>query len=418
MQAVVACVGTAATVAAVSMHNYSSGGMSNPGVAEPTTKEVDAIAVTASAPSRISGIDVLRGLSILAVVIHHINLRIPLKKTVVAQFLPKQVVSDLGWNGYNGVIVFFAVSGFLITTTCFRRWGDLAKLSLKGFYRFRFARIAPCLVALLAVLSTLHLLHVPWYTIKAGQCSLTRAIIAALTCHINWLEAQRGYLPANWDALWSLSNEEMFYLFFPLLCVITRKREILISVLLCFVAIGPFARILWTTNSYWADNGYLSCADALALGCLSAIAVRNTGLGSRGRVSLQVAGPAVIVFITLFRPQVRALGLYRNGLDVSLLAAGTAIACAAFVNSPGQGSRLFSPLRWFGRNSYEIYLTHMMVIFPMLWVVKRIDPAWRCVVLWYAGTVLLTGVVGAAIARYFSEPMNRRLRARPSSLRG
>ena len=364
----------------------------------------------ANVTSRIVGIDVLRGLSIFAVVVHHINLRIPLKKTVVAHWLPRQVVSDLGWNGYNGVIVFFAISGFLITATCFRRWGDLSRVRPKAFYRFRFARIAPCLLALLAFLSILHLLHVPWYTIKAEQCSLSRAVFAALTCHINWLEAQRGYLPANWDVLWSLSNEEMFYLLFPLLCTLSRKRTVLVSVLLCFVLAGPFARVLWTINSYWADNGYLSCADALALGCLAAIAARDTALGNSGRVVLQTAGVAVMAFTTLFRVQVKALGLYNVGLDVSLLAMGTALACAAFSASPSCGSRLLAPLRWFGRNSYEVYLTHMMVVFPVLWVVKRSDPTWRWAFLWYAAIVMLSGGLGAIVARYFSEPMNRRLR--------
>lgn len=384
--------------------------MSNSGVVESTSKELSVV-THASVSSRIAGIDVLRGLSILAVVVHHVNLRIPLKKTIVAQCLPKQVVSDLGWNGYNGVIVFFAISGFLITTTCFRRWGGLPQLRPREFYRFRFARIAPCLLALLGVLGALHLLGVPWYTINAEQCSLPHAVFAALTCHINWLEAQRGYLPANWDVLWSLSNEEMFYLFFPLLCVLTRKRAALLAVLSCFVLMGPFARVLWTPNSYWADNGYLSCADALALGCLAAIASRDTVMGSRGRVALQIAGVAIIAFITLFRVQVNHLGLYGIGLDVSLLAAGAALACVGFAGSAGQGSRMLAPLRWLGRNSYEVYLTHMMVIFPMLWVVKRIDPAWRWVVLWYVAVVVISGAVGAVIARYFSEPMNRRLRA-------
>ena len=47
---------------------------------------------------------------------------------------------------------------------------------------------------------------------------LGRALVAALTFHINYLEATRGYLPGSWDILWSLSVEEAFYLFFPLIC--------------------------------------------------------------------------------------------------------------------------------------------------------------------------------------------------------
>src|SRR5690348_13333891 len=89
-----------------------------------TTRSANAPAVT-PVSSRVDGIDVLRGLSIIAVVIHHIVLRIRLTSTPFGKVLPKAVVNDISWNGYNGVIIFFAISGFLITSTCFRRWGAL-----------------------------------------------------------------------------------------------------------------------------------------------------------------------------------------------------------------------------------------------------------------------------------------------------
>lgn len=81
---------------------------------------------------RVDGIDVLRGLSILVVVILHINLRLRIAKTF-GQHWPAFVVSDIGWNGRNGVIIFFAISGFLITTMCLRRWNSLENISLRQF---------------------------------------------------------------------------------------------------------------------------------------------------------------------------------------------------------------------------------------------------------------------------------------------
>ncbi len=134
-------------------------------------------------------------------------------ESVLAKALPRQVAATLFWNGANGVIVFFAISGFLITTMAIRRWGALSQVRIADFYRLRFARIVPLLVALLAVLSVLHLARVPWFVINPGRSTLPRALLAAATFHINWLESQRGYLPPNWDVLWSLSVEEVFYLF-------------------------------------------------------------------------------------------------------------------------------------------------------------------------------------------------------------
>lgn len=359
--------------------------------------------------TRVDQIDVLRGLSILAVILLHINMRMRLGETPLGAKLPGWVVSRIVTNGYNGVIVFFAVSGFLITSTCLRRWGWLADISLRQFYRLRFARIAPMLMALLVVLSGLHLLHVPYFTINSERSSLPQALFAALTFQVNWLEARHGYLPANWDILWSLSNEEVFYLGLPVLCVLIRKRVGIVSMLLVFVVLGPFARV-FTHNEIWADKGYLSCMDAIAIGCLAAIAANRVALGKRARVSIEVMGWALIALVTLFRAEAGSLRLFDTGLNVTVLALGTGMIAFASAQAQRDGARLMAPVRWFGRNSYEVYLTHMMVIFAMLPLAKYLDPSNRGVILSYVLMITAAGVLGWCIARLYSEPTNRRLR--------
>lgn len=386
-----------------------------PLISEPVSApQTTVLARGTTAPARIDQIDLLRGFSILAVIIHHINSRMPLNKTLLGKLLPPVVLGDLGWNGYNGVIVFFAVSGFLITTTCLRRWKSLGEISVKRFYRLRFARIAPMLFGLLLILSALHLLRVPYFTIDPERSSLPRALLAALSLHVNWLEAHRGYLPANWDVLWSLSNEEMFYLFFPLLCRFVKSRTALISIFILFVVVGPFTRVL-SHNELWADYGYLSCMDAISIGCLAAMAADAVLFSKRWRLAMQIAGLGSIIFVTLFRGQVAHVGLYRLGLDVTLLAAGTALACIAALQNRRSGSWWSDPVRWFGRNSYEVYLTHMMVIFPVLALAASFGRAWVWAPLWYGIMICLAGVLGGIIAKYYSEPMNRNLRRRWSA---
>lgn len=364
-----------------------------------------------SRSSRIDQIDVLRGLSILAVIVHHINLRIRIERTELGAHLPRVVIQDLGWNGYNGVIVFFAVSGFLITSMSLRRWNSLNAIKPKEFYRLRFARIAPCLVALLAVLSALHLFGIHWYTIDPHKASLPRALVAALTFHVNWLESQRGYLPANWDVLWSLSIEEVFYLFFPIVCLLTRSRKVLIPLLTMFVLVGPFARTVLSQSEYWRDNGYLSCMDAIALGCIAAVIAEAFPLSARVRMMLKCSGAFLVALVTLGRPWARALGLYAHGLDVTFIALGTALMLICFGQERKQGSRASGWIRWFGRNSYEIYLTHMMAIFALLPVANRFGSTGKLAPLWYLVMIAVAGALGAAVARYFSEPLNRKLRA-------
>lgn len=372
---------------------------------------------------RVQGIDVLRGLCIVAVVLHHINLRIRFQNCSLGKLLSPAVHRVLFWNGYCGVIVFFVISGFLITTWSLKRWGTLQQVNQRQFYVMRFARIMPCLMALLATLSILHLAHAPQFVINPQRSSLPRALLAALTFHINWLESRAGYLPASWDVLWSLSIEEMFYLFFPLVCLWTRKQWVLISVLSGFVVVGPFARAVFTHNQYWSDNGYLSCMDGIALGCLAAILARKFQFSNRVNIILGLAGTSLCIFITAFRATAGLLGIYKLGLEVTLLELGTAMLVLAvqqrFEARPSHGHWSTGILRWYGRNSYEIYLTHMFVIWPMVGIFYHSRQPLNSAPLWFLAMTALSGALGYLVARFYSEPLNRMVRARflPASTR-
>jgi peptidoglycan/LPS O-acetylase OafA/YrhL len=364
----------------------------------------------ATAGGRFDGIDVLRGLSIVAVVLHHINLRFLINDVSFEHALPTQLNKILFWNGANGVTVFFAISGFLITSTAMRRWGPLGALNVKDFYKLRFARIAPLLLTLLAVLSALHLLHVEGFVISPQRASLGRALLAALTFHINWLESVRGYLPPSWDVLWSLSVEEVFYLFFPLICCWTRKPWALVPVLFVFVLLGPFARTVLTKNELWADYGYLSCMDGIALGCLTAM-LASVLRASKGMLwMMRVSGAVLILLVTTARPLAQWLHLYQTGLDVTALALGTCLVMLAVAQERKGGRWPTGLLRWFGRNSYEVYLTHGFI---MMWGIQiylalGLSRAWGPP--WYLVMFVFSGLFGWVVARWYSEPMNRRLR--------
>ena len=160
--------------------------------------------------ARVDGIDLLRGAAIFFVLMNHVNMQMLFAKVPYLRGMPAQLVYTLVWNGQLGVQMFFAVSGYLITSTSMRRWGALGALKVREFYWLRFARIAPLMILLLCVLSGLDLAGVKHFVVESETGGLGRALVAALTFHINYLEATRGYLPGNWDILWSLSVEEMF----------------------------------------------------------------------------------------------------------------------------------------------------------------------------------------------------------------
>ncbi len=310
---------------------------------------------------RFDGIDVLRGVSIIAVVVHHINIHMGASESVLAKALPRQLAATLFWNGANGVTVFFAISGFLITTMAIRRWGALSQVRIADFYRLRFARIVPLLVALLVILSVLDLAHVPGFVIKA-HTSLPRALLAAATFHINWLESQRGYLPAQLGrSLVALSGRSFLSLLPADLFPDARSRTA------DRVAAGirghrPVRAHVLTHNELWADYGYLSCMDAIALGCLAAMIAASVRFRPATLRALQIIGAALVLLIMTARPLVRAMHIYQLGLDVTCLALGTCLLQIAIAQRNRAGGLATAPIRWFGRNSYEVYLTHMFIV--------------------------------------------------------
>src|SRR5215469_14926676 len=101
-----------------------------------------------SAQQRLAGIDVLRGISVLLVTLHHIHLRFWINNYDVDSVLPRTLNQVLFWSGYYAVIIFFVISGFLITSLSIRRWGDLRQIQAGRFYLMRASRILPCLLLL------------------------------------------------------------------------------------------------------------------------------------------------------------------------------------------------------------------------------------------------------------------------------
>jgi peptidoglycan/LPS O-acetylase OafA/YrhL len=357
---------------------------------------------------RLDGVDLLRGLAIFFVLTNHVNMRLHIAGTPYTHGIPDQLVSSVVWNGQFGVQIFFAVSGFLITSVSLRRWGALPHVDLRGFYLMRFARIAPLLLFLLAVLSALHFAQCKDFVVSAKTGGLGRALLAALTLHVNVLEARHGYLPGNWDILWSLSVEEMFYLFFPIVSRLFGRGKLLLPLLAGFVVIGPFARtVLAHGNEVWREYSYLGSMDAIALGCLTALVVARFQFSRALLRALLLVGSALLIFILCFSIQSEKLGLQRTGFDMTVLALGTRMLIAAAAQTSWKGPSVLRPLLQLGQRSYEIYLTHMFVVFAFFHLFLFAGRPMLAIPL-----LILAVIVGELVARLCSEPLNRIIRSR------
>src|SRR5205823_7396579 len=123
---------------------------------------------------------------------------------------------------------FFVLSGFLITSLLISEWDRTRRVSLRAFYRRRALRLLPALFFMLAV----YLLAVVAAVVsgRAGSADLRQALGAAgygVAYVTNIVQAAGGGLhpPQLWH-LWSLAQEEQFYVLWPPLLLIALRSRV------------------------------------------------------------------------------------------------------------------------------------------------------------------------------------------------
>jgi peptidoglycan/LPS O-acetylase OafA/YrhL len=85
---------------------------------------------------------------------------------------------------------------------------------------------------------------------------------------------------------------------------------------------------------------------------------------------------------------------------------------AAAAETRWKSPRVILPLITLGRRSYEVYLTHMFVVFTLFGLFKSAGLSLGAVPALFIGVILISGLLGELVARFYSEPMNRRIRQR------
>jgi peptidoglycan/LPS O-acetylase OafA/YrhL len=363
--------------------------------------------------ARNPGIDLLRGLSILLVVLHHLGLRIPLKAGALAEFLPRRLLIALNYNGYEAVFVFFVISGFLITGNALARWGNLAGIDLRAFYLRRGARILPCLALLVGVLAVLHWAGVENYVIEREGQSLGGAALAAFGLHLNWYEGVTGYLPGSWDVLWSLSIEEVFYLGFPLACLLVRDRRVLALLLVVLALSLPFSLAAIEGNEIWKEKAYLPGMAAIAAGVLAALVADRWRPRAAIVWGIGAIGTAGLAATMLAMPWLWKW--LKDGVMLLLTLSAACLVLAMHWRNRAVGPRPLPGTGWLrsmGRLSYEIYLSHMFVVFAVVTAYKATGADVRSGWLWYLPAVALCWGLGWMIARFWSLPCERALKRR------
>jgi peptidoglycan/LPS O-acetylase OafA/YrhL len=344
-------------------------------------------------------IDLLRGLSILAVVFMHALYFGPIDPILVPQGVLQQVLE----NGYYGVSAFFTISGFLITSMAMRRYNGLANFQIKHFYVFRFSRIMPGLVLVVAVVLLLGWLAPTGFAIDYAKHPIDQILLYIFTFRFN--HYPNGTVLMSTDIFWSLSVEEMFYLLFPILCLTLRRLWLIVAGLMFLVIMGPAYRSLG--EGLFGVIDFRGTFDQLAIGCLAAIAACRFPPRATIAGLCRIAGLAGVIAVYSF---VIVRLNHVAGPTLICLAAGVFLfGCSSPEGTPRMGW-VSLPLRSLGRLSYEAYLLHPLIIlaiayhFPFRW-------QWGVPAdIYLAMLAAITLAVSWPVARYILEPTRRWVR--------
>lgn len=282
-----------------------------------------------SSSRRNPALDAWRGIAILIVLIDH------LQTPLFGRYLLPS--SDIG---QHGVTIFFVLSGFLITTKLLE-----GPINLKNFYVRRFFKLLPVAWTYLLFTWLIGLMLGPaWGT--------WRDIVSCLLFFRNYVMVKdHGFATYHF---WSLSIEEQFYLAWPALLLLLRPRKATWFVMAGALACAGYRLMNWGYYSQWGPDFRTEArADALLVGCLLALVLRNTSSELVARVSKAGALPSLVVFCSCIGP-FRPLPPLVECLAIAVLIA------ASVLHPHSVFSRLLSlrPLAWLGTVSYSVYVWH------------------------------------------------------------
>lgn len=312
-------------------------------------------------------------------------------------------------GGYVGVDVFFVISGFLICGHLLRELESTGRIRLATFWARRIRRLLPAAFLVLAVSIAFVVVAMPAFgwaqnlsEIRAAGAYVENWQLAADA--IDYLAAENS--PSLVQHFWSLSVEEQFYFFQPLLLVaafaLGRNRKVVVGALTAVVVVSLGYSILLTMTQ--PGIAYFSTgtrAWEFALGGLVAAVPLARNASAQVRAALGWCGLALIGFALLFYTEATPF----PGWTAAVPVLGTALVLAAGdARTAWAPGRLLGtlPFRRIGDWSYSIYLWHWPLIVAVPVVLGRAS-GWKIKTLILVGAVLL-----AVLTKRFVEDRWRR----------
>ncbi|WP_144572564.1 acyltransferase family protein [Bacillus paramycoides] len=304
------------------------------------------------------GLDSLRGLAILGVILYHINFN----------WIP---------GGFLGVTVFFVLSGYLITDILAMEWKRNKRIDLKKFWLSRARRLLPGMIVMLVITFA-------WITIFHSSLleKMCGDSLAALFYVSNWwyIYHKLSYFD-NFNQLsplnhfWSLAVEEQFYVVWPFIIslgfyYIKKQSRMILLICLGAAASALAMAILYEPGAdpsriyYGTDTRAFSLLIGAALALLWPSNRLANKIIPKARLILDaVGGTALIIILIMFwKTNQYDPFLYNGGMVLLSIATALLVANLAHPASRIAQFLRFRPLRWIGVRSYGIYLWHYPIL--------------------------------------------------------
>ncbi|WP_155341902.1 acyltransferase family protein [Acrocarpospora corrugata] len=350
----------------------------------------------AAARRRLGGLDGIRGLAALFVVLHHCRL---------LAFPGFPADTGPGWAswmlyGHFAVVVFIVLSGFSLAVAPARR--DWALGGLGRFAHRRLWRILPPYWPALAISLVIAWTLVP----QPGEGPPT----AKSVLFYGLLVQDVFGSPSPNGAFWSIAIEAQLYLVFPLLLLLVRRAGVLAmlgavgAVVAAIGLLAPSVPAVELLMRFTPQFALLFAIGAMAAGVAGGRWLRAPW----GWLSLLTAVP--VVTLIAVRGSVWTVENF-YWVDLAL---GPAVGCLLAALAAGRPGRLTGlldtrPLRSLGSFSYSLYLTHapLVVVLHTLVIAPNLAPGVPAFLATLALCVPVTLLVARGFAAVFELPFQR-----------
>lgn len=294
-----------------------------------------------------SRIDGLRFIAIFMVLLEHF-----------AMFIGRPLSA-----GFYGVNLFFVISGFLITSILIKDKNPFKKAYL-NFLGRRSLRIFP--IYYLTIL-LLYIIQTP---------NINERILYLLTYTYNYQYTTLNFPSEPYSPFWSLSVEEQFYLFFPLVVLLLRKNRVFfLAICLLFFTVASLQLFfdLFSISKY-NYMGLLTNMASLSLGAIGAgLRVKESMRNIFKGKLVEVLALALLVFVNVFAP------LHVQMIVWAFLNLFLVLKAYHFAFELNWLDKFLTNRKvvFVGRISYGIYLYHFIIGYYLTLYI--FDPLWALI---------------------------------------